>query len=932
MKRFVSSVLTAVFLLGTTFAVSPAYASISNQPDRPVIDQTAPNSVDPTGIIVGFNDVRSAGSIRTFASNHGLVARKELKGSGAQLLSITNGESAASVARRLAQQPGVAFAEPNFDVSTSVTSDPRINNFWGLANSGQTINGTTGISGIDVKASQAWGGSRGAGVIVAVIDTGVDINHSDLAPRVWRNTADCFNDGIDHDGNGYANDCTGWDFYNHDNSVFDSHQGDSHGTHVAGTIAAAADNGTGGAGVAPDAQIMALKFIGPGGGSISDAIDAIAYAKRHGAKVINASWAGPGYSTALRNAIAESGAVFVAAAGNEGYDLAVTQTYPAAYDLPNMLTVAAINNRGGLASFSNRGGTTDIGAPGVNIYSAMPKRNADIAATSHAPSGSTYRASFWGLGLEAVVGANVRRDLLKSELSRLGAGALDSPITVVDDDESISGISTLPDTASYYVNALTAAGYTDVNVIDVARDADGPAEGTVHGRTVIWQTGYALGSSSVPTLTTNDRSQLQVFLQGGGKLLVAGADAIWNSDTSSFVRDYLGVTFVGEGDSRTTLIGSGTWAGMTLNISGSESPKGGKNPYEDKVLSTSGAAAPSLTYVADPSYDNAYAYLNGTSMAAPHVAGVAALVASRLPAIDAIATVDILTSTARALTSLDTTTTSRGMVDAAAAVGKASALAPPSPSPPAGDGYRFVASDGGIFSFGNAGLHGSLGALSLNQPIIGMAGTSSRQGYWLVAADGGIFSFGDAKFHGSTGALKTNAPIVGMAATPDGGGYWMVASDGGIFAFGNAQFYGSAGGLTLNRPIVAMTATPDGKGYWLVASDGGIFAFGTAAFKGSTGHIKLNQNIVSMVSTPDGSGYWMVASDGGIFAFGSAAFHGSAGGLKLNRPVVSIAVTSSGNGYWMVASDGGIFSFGDATFLGSTGALKLNRPIVGIAH
>jgi N-acetylmuramoyl-L-alanine amidase len=97
-----------------------------------------------------------------------------------------------------------------------------------------------------------------------------------------------------------------------------------------------------------------------------------------------------------------------------------------------------------------------------------------------------------------------------------------------------------------------------------------------------------------------------------------------------------------------------------------------------------------------------------------------------------------------------------------------------------------------------------------------MAATPDGKGYWLVASDGGIFTFGDAAFYGSTGALSLNAPIVGMAATPDGKGYWLVASDGGIFTFGNAAFYGSEGGVQLNAPAVGMTATPDGKGYWLV--------------------------------------------------------------------------------------------------------------------
>ena len=204
----------------------------------------------------------------------------------------------------------------------------------------------------------------------------------------------------------------------------------------------------------------------------------------------------------------------------------------------------------------------------------------------------------------------------------------------------------------------------------------------------------------------------------------------------------------------------------------------------------------------------------------------------------------------------------------------------------------------------------------LNKPIVGMAPTNDAAGYWNVASDGGIFAFGDAKFMGSMGASHLNQPIVGMAATPDGGGYWEVASDGGIFSFGDARFYGSTGSIRLNRPVVGMAATPDGGGYWMVASDGGIFSFGDARFYGSTGSIRLNRPVVGMAATPDGRGYWMVASDGGIFSFGDARFYGSMGGTRLNLPVVGMA-SNRGAGYWFVAADGGLFSFGSAPFYGS---------------
>jgi hypothetical protein len=130
-------------------------------------------------------------------------------------------------------------------------------------------------------------------------------------------------------------------------------------------------------------------------------------------------------------------------------------------------------------------------------------------------------------------------------------------------------------------------------------------------------------------------------------------------------------------------------------------------------------------------------------------------------------------------------------------------------------------------SFGSASSGG------INQPAVATAYTPDGKGYWIAARDGGIFSFGDAGFHGSTGNINLNQPIVGMAATSDGGGYWLVASDGGIFSFGDAGFHGSTGNIHLNQPIVGTARTVDNGGYIMVATDGGIFSFGDAQFLGS---------------------------------------------------------------------------------------------------
>ena len=244
--------------------------------------------------------------------------------------------------------------------------------------------------------------------------------------------------------------------------------------------------------------------------------------------------------------------------------------------------------------------------------------------------------------------------------------------------------------------------------------------------------------------------------------------------------------------------------------------------------------------------------------------------------------------------------------------------------------YWLVATDGGVFAFGGAGFYGSTGAMTLNKPVVGMAGAPDAHGYWLVATDGGIFAFGSAGFYGSTGSMVLNKPVVGMTATKDGGGYWMVASDGGIFAFGDANFYGSMGGSPLNQPVVGMSATPDGGGYWLVAADGGIFAFGDANFYGSTGNIHLNQPIVAMTPTPTGNGYWFTATDGGVFAYGDANFYGSLGATPQARPIVGMSSTPSGKGYWFTNNNGAVSAFGDATYWGSAPQV-LTRPIVGIA-
>ncbi len=271
-------------------------------------------------------------------------------------------------------------------------------------------------------------------------------------------------------------------------------------------------------------------------------------------------------------------------------------------------------------------------------------------------------------------------------------------------------------------------------------------------------------------------------------------------------------------------------------------------------------------------------------------------------------------------------------VTPAAKSGGTTTTTPPNTTQTGANGYRMVAADGGIFTFGAREFHGSTGDLKLNKPIVGGAtNKATYDGYWIVASDGGVFTF-NAPFYGSLGDQKLTAPATEIEPTPTGQGYWIVTADGKVYTFGDANYFGDMGGKALNKPIIGMSVTPSGKGYWLVGQDGGIFNFGDAAFFGSTGALKLNAPIIDLAPAVDNNGYYLLAKDGGVFTFGSADFKGSTGSLKLNAPVVAMLVNPTGAGYWLAASDGGIFTFGAVEFLGSTGGTPLNSPVLDLIN
>jgi subtilisin family serine protease len=269
--------------------------------------------------------------------------------------------------------PGASANEPaNPANPASPKTDELFATQWGLSNTGQD----EGVAGVDIGAIQAWElasastGSRQ--VVVAVIDTGVEYTHPDLAANMWLNEGEIPGDKVDNDGNGFVDDVFGWDFANKDNDPKDDH---FHGTHCAGVIGAAHD-GKGVMGVSAQVRIMAVKFLrGNGGGTMEAALKATEYAILNKADILSNSWGGDRYSQAFADLIEEAnrrGILYIAAAGNDHGNNDTQPTYPASYKNANVITVAAIDNQDKPAKFTNWGRTSvHLAAPGVKIMSTV---------------------------------------------------------------------------------------------------------------------------------------------------------------------------------------------------------------------------------------------------------------------------------------------------------------------------------------------------------------------------------------------------------------------------------------------------------------------------------------------------------------------------------------------------------------------------------
>ncbi|KAA5540912.1 S8 family serine peptidase [Roseiconus nitratireducens] len=341
-----------------------------------------PGDYEEGSLLVKYKQT-GIGAVRVTESLGATVGRAYTQIPGLHQVKLPSGVKVADVLPRFRNNPNVLYAEPDFRLhTTALPNDPRYDELWGLNNTGQT----GGTVDADSDIAEAWDIATGSNLVVAVIDTGVDYLHEDLAANMWVNAGEIPGDGIDNDGNGFVDDIHGYDFANDDPDPMDD-QG--HGTHVAGTIGAVGDNGIGVVGVNWDVQLMAVKFLdATGNGTTSDAVDAINYAVANGAQIANASWGGnEPFSQALYDAIAggrDAGQIFIAGAGNGnafgfGQDNDSNPFYPASYDLDNIISVAATDHNDARATFSNYGITSvDLAGPGVSILSTRPGNSYEL--------------------------------------------------------------------------------------------------------------------------------------------------------------------------------------------------------------------------------------------------------------------------------------------------------------------------------------------------------------------------------------------------------------------------------------------------------------------------------------------------------------------------------------------------------------------------
>ncbi len=493
------------------------------------------------------------------------------------------------------------------DPPIALAADPYEPYQWTLDNTGDNLsaldNPPVQVADADIDGVEAKAGARGEGVVVAVIDTGVDFGHPDLAGQSWVNDDEVCDNLADDDGNGFVDDCNGWDFGNEDNQPWSAGQND-HGTHVAGTIAASADNGVGVVGMAPEVEIMDLNVDGAGGMTLSGIARAVRYAADNGANIINMSlgtqpgtpsWAAQVLIDAVAHAEA-SGVLVVVAAGNADVNLDAQPVWPANIEAPNMITVGASAPDDTRASFSNYGSPVDLFAPGVLILSTVPGGYSFMNGTSMASPTAAGAAA-------AVLSANPDLDPREVRTQLVGtadrppayAGLAANPVRInqawalgiegdpTEVEVSVTGLTeatadgVVAELAMSEPGTLTGEPYRWEATLVAIRD--GQPYGLVeHPVLVDWQSDETDETGAVLLADgTGDRARLETTLPPGDYAMVV--EAVPEDDRSVRLGDAWVTTFdvpeatVDEPSTTTTAPGSTTsTTGPTSTAPGDTSP------------------------------------------------------------------------------------------------------------------------------------------------------------------------------------------------------------------------------------------------------------------------------------------------------------------------------------------------------------------------
>ena len=482
--------LGLVFGFGLLACATPALPqSIDDLPLAKQVLLADPDlKFDPYSVLVRFTDESTA---EDRAAAIAAVGGAELKSYDLVpgLVHIEIAGRVEDAIARLSQLKSVAYAEPDFVVKAdAIPNDPSFGLLWGMQNTGQTVNADPGVAGADARATGAWDIRTGdANFVVAIIDSGTLLTHPDLAANIWTNAGEIAGNGIDDDANGYIDDVNGWDFFSIDNDPNDG----GHGTHTAGTVGAVGNNGIGVAGMAWNCKLMALRFLGPTGGFTSDAILAVQYATRKSVKVSNNSWGGGGFSQGLFDAIAASrtvGHLFVASAGNSNQNSDTIPSYPAAYNLDNIISVAATDNNDARASFSNFGPVSvDLGAPGVNILSTYGTSYAYLNGTSMAGPHVAGVAALVCMQNPTWTYAQVRNQILSTARPVAGLAGLCTTGGVLNAAAALGSNAPPPNAAPVVTITSPAAGAsfaTGVAITFAGSASD--AEDGIRTATLVW--------------------------------------------------------------------------------------------------------------------------------------------------------------------------------------------------------------------------------------------------------------------------------------------------------------------------------------------------------------------------------------------------------------------------------------------------------------